>query len=124
MARDGADLRFLVKVDTDRSPASGEGRFRPWNPPRSEEPDLTVCSRSIVVPEPDFNPGLVRDCETLLSIRDALAGSADLVWNGRFQISKWEGVTVSGSPPRVQELVLVLRGLIGKLPPELGRLTG
>ena len=40
--------------------------------------DLRSRSRG---PLPDSNPGLVQDCETLLALRDALAGGAELDWS-------------------------------------------
>ena len=98
MARDGTDMRFLAKVDAgsidDRF--GGDRRFHAWSPPRSEEPDPAVCSRGFVVPEPESNPGLVHDCETLLSMRDTLAGSAELDWGEDLPIGEWEGLTVDG----------------------------
>ena len=122
-------MRFLASVDagnpdTKGVPRGGDGGFRAWSSPHSEESvDLAACSSGFVVPEPRQNLGLVVDCETLLSIRDTLAGGADLEWNENVRISIWEGVTLGGSPPRVHELKLVWRGLTGELPPGLGRLT-
>ena len=66
---------------------------------------------------------MVQDCETLLTIRDALEGDAELEWNADTPITEWEGVTVDGSPLRVTELDLPNQGLTGIIPPELGRLT-
>ena len=135
MARDGTDMRFLARVDAGGRDDQGvlrfgDGRFHPWAPFLSEEPvDLTACSRGFLVPEPNSNRGLVHDCEALLIIRDAFAGSAplggvgELEWNENSPIGMWEGITVGGSPPRVHELVLALRGLTGKLPAEFGLLT-
>ena len=34
-----------------------------------------ACASGGVVPDPGNNPGLVSDCETLLSARDTLAGA-------------------------------------------------
>ena len=59
MARDGADMRFLAKVDSGslgRGGDKGDGKFHAWSPPRPEEPDLAACSRGFVVPEPESNP--------------------------------------------------------------------
>lgn len=75
------------------------------------------------MPNPKRNPHLVRDCEILLRVRDALAGEGvDLNWTAYRRIESWEGVRVSGSPPRVE--VLYPKGLAGTIPPELGDLTG
>ena len=70
----------------------------------------------------DNNPGLVSDCEALLAGRDALAGSATLNWSGSTPISQWDGVRLSGFPPRVTALELWGKGLSGELPGELGKL--
>ena len=111
-------MRVVARGDTT-------GRLHAWNPPRSERPvDPAVCSEGFVVPDPAANPGLVGDCETLLGIRDELGGSYSLRWNGLTPISEWVGVILGGMPIRVHELTLRIRGLTGRLPPGLGRLTG
>ena len=100
MARDGTDVRFLANVYAGSDGGyEGDGRFHAWSPPRSEEPDLAACSQGFVVKEPESNDGLVHECETLLRIRDALAGSAELDWNNNLTMNAWEGVTVGGPPP-------------------------
>ena len=60
-----------------------------------------------MVPVPDSNPGLVQDCETLLALRDALAGGAELDWSSDRSIAEWTGVVLGGSPLRVHGLRLV-----------------
>ena len=85
--------------------------------------DVTGCVSGIAVPDPDLNPGLVGDCETLLLIRNRVAGVAGLDWSGYRPISEWSGVYVGGSPRRVQGLTLRRRGLDGRIPPELSMLT-
>lgn len=120
---------LLVTVDPDgtrmRVLLEGNGRsLHVLSQARQETTvDLSQCSGGFVVPEPEANPGLVADCETLLALRDTLAGSGRLPWVTDSPIKEWLGVTVSGSPPRVHELVLVDTGLTGTLPPALGRLT-
>ena len=117
MSRDGTDLRLLVVVDDD-------GRLHGLDRPVAETlVDLTACSAGIVVPDPEVNQGLVRDCEALLRARDQLAGRAELDWDEQLAIAGWEGVTVGGSPPRVHKLRLPGGGLDGVLPPELGGLS-
>ncbi len=129
MAVDGLELHILTR-------RNAQGKLVSGIPPRSDGTvDLAPCSRepnffrrvlgssTLVVPEPGENPGLVRDCETLLTIRDALAGDAEIDWNADTPITEWDGVTVDGSPLRVRELELPDRGLSGVIPPELGRLT-
>ncbi len=108
MAPDGTDLRILVVY-------SASGRAGPL--------DVTGCVSGIAVPDPDLNPGLVGDCETLLLIRNRVAGVAGLDWSGYRPISEWSGVYVGGSPRRVQGLTLRRRGLDGRIPPELSMLT-
>ena len=81
------------------------------------------CSGGIAAPDPDDNPGLVSDCETLLGLKGALAGTATLNWSGAAAITGWRGVTVGGSPLRVTELNLRSRSLTGMIPPELGGLS-
>ena len=69
------------------------------------------------------NSGLVSDCETLLGLRDTLAGTAVLNWSADRPITVWDGVTVEGTPERVTRLRLINRGLTGTVPPELGSLA-
>ena len=82
------------------------------------------CANSGAVANPGDNPLLVQDCETLFSNRDTLAGDAQLNWSANVPIEQWEGVTVEGSRLRVVELRLENRLLSGRIPPELGALTG
>ena len=123
VARDGTDLRFLMGLDK-------EGRFQALSPPLSGRPvDLAACSMGRIVREPEANPGLVHDCEVLLSIRDRLGGGVELNWSESAPMEEWEGVTLGGSPSRVHRLILPGYGsgiprdkLTGTLPPELGGL--
>ena len=82
------------------------------------------CNVGAAVANPGSNLELVSDCETLLTIRNALSGTATLNWSLDTPISSWDGVTVGGTPRRVTRLVLERRGLTGELPTELGLLTG
>ena len=125
ISRDGTDLRFLVIVDE-------EGRIHALDLSLSERPvDLAACSAGSVVPEPEANPGLVHDCEVLLSVRDRLAGGVELDWSDNTPIGEWEGITLGGEPSRVHRLILpgydqsgiVRDRLMGTLPPELGGLA-
>ncbi len=85
---------------------------------------LLACDDGIAVPDPENNAGLVADCKSLLAARDKLAGNVYLDWDAEAAISSWEGVKVSGSPPRVSNLRLNRKQLSGTLPAELGKLTG
>ena len=128
VAADGSDLRTLTGAHED------DRDLRVLNPPLPEAPvDLAACSKGVVVPEPKANPGLVQDCEVLLSIRDRLAGDAELNWDEDTHIAEWEGVRVVGEPARVLLLRITGSGpngrlqgnsaLSGTLPPELGQLS-
>ncbi len=108
MAPDGGDLRILAVYSL-----SG----------RAGQLDVTGCVSGVAVPDPDQNPGLVGDCETLLLIRNMVVGNVGLDWSGHLPISEWTGVYVGGSPRRVQELTLRRRGLVGRIPAELSKLT-
>lgn len=65
--------------------------------------------RGYVAPQPDRNPGLVADCETLLQQRDQLAGHVLLNWGPSTPLAQWAGVQVSGEPARVTGLNFRLR---------------
>ena len=71
-----------------------------------------VCAGGYVVSEPEANPGLVRDCEALVGIRDALFGEDDSNWNPGTPIGQWVGVTVEGDPPRVTALAMPKHRLV------------
>ncbi len=112
-ARDGTDVRPLAMADAN-------GIFHAVKTAPSVGP--AACSAG-VVPDPDTNPGLVRDCEVLLNIRDSLDTGEQLNWSGSVPMGDWDGVVLAGSPPRVYALVLLDRDLTGILPPELGELA-
>ncbi|MYD08112.1 MAG: S8 family serine peptidase, partial [Acidimicrobiaceae bacterium] len=82
------------------------------------------CTNGTTVPDPANNPGLVRDCETLLSSRDQLRGSGNLNWSGDTPVTMWGGILLGGSPRRVRELALGNNSLTGTIPAELGNLDG
>ena len=119
----------------------------PIGPP---PPPAESCGDSGAVPDPQNNPGLVKDCEVLLSIRNSLAGSAlsrlnwsPLDWSPQLPIAEWDGVSliererrsvagrpgkdaptpIPGQSDRVRELQLPNRQLSGAVPPELGSLS-
>ena len=83
-----------------------------------------MCSGGVAVPDPGSNPGLVLDCETLLSLMDALAGDGTLSWSFGVAMTSWDGVTVGGTPSRVRELDLQRRELTGIIPAGLRELAG
>ncbi len=87
-----------------------------------EEGGMRIADLRIAVPRD--NPGLLRDREHLLALRDVLdGGSGELEWSVGTPTTSWEGVRVSGSPPRVTGLNLSGRGLDGELWGYIGDLT-
>ncbi len=69
------------------------------------------------------NLGLVSDCDAMLAARDTLAGSATLNWSDSLPITRWDGVSLGGTPLRVTGLELSGHGLNGEIPAELGSLS-
>ena len=84
----------------------------------------SACAAGVAVEDPAANPGLVSDCEALMSARDTLAGEASLLWSTEVPINLWPGITVDGDPLRVIEVSLLDHGLTGQIPAELGNLDG
>ena len=82
------------------------------------------CENGTAVTRPADNPGLVTDCVILLAVKDPLRGDAPLNWDPAIPIAEWDGVTVYGTPPRVQTLSLIRKQLTGRIPAELGSLRG
>ncbi len=72
---------------------------------------------------PRNNPGLLRDREHLLALRDVFDAQPPLNWSVATPTVDWEGVTVSGSPPRVTGLDLSNRNLRGEVWGYLGDLV-
>ena len=89
------------------------------------EPDNPAfCSNGSAVPDPGRNPGLVRDCQTLLAMERTLAGDAPLYWSVNVPITEWLGITLGGSPLRVHAIEPVLGvKLNGTIPSEMSDLT-
>ena len=88
--------------------------------------DSIVIAQSGCVSQGAVSPGntaLAADCETLLSARDSLEGTASLNWSASTPIEDWEGVSIAKVPPRVVGIWLGERGLTGTIPSELGNLT-
>ena len=69
------------------------------------------------------NTGLVSDCDTLLDVKDSLAGTATLNWSADTPIARWEGLTFLDTPERVAGLNLSYKGMNGEIPSELGDLS-
>ena len=120
MAPDGTDLRVLAKRERrgEFTYVTVAANPRPPHPPV----DPAACSNRIVIQDPEAEPGLVADCEALLTARDWFAGGVFLNWHEKLPIAAWEGVTVAGEPARVTEVVLRGLGLQGRMPTSFGRL--
>ena len=69
------------------------------------------------------SPGLVRDCFALMEGKDTLRGTGSLNWDYGRAIATWDGITVSGTPPRVTRLEAQGRKLTGTIPSSLGKLS-
>ena len=114
---DGTDPRVLVGRRDDGN-LVGLGVVR-----GDISAEVAACGEGVVVPEPEANAGLVEDCEALLEVQSSVAGPGGLNWSADKRISEWDGVVVEGTPPRVRELTLIRRGLVGEIPRELSRLA-
>ncbi len=79
----------------------------------SEAAEATGC---------DASTETSRDCDTLLGLKDTLAGDATLNWSKDLGLEEWEGVGLGDSPPRVHALWLGFKSLNGTIPAALGRL--
>ena len=114
VARDGTDKRVLARGTVSRVFAEHSA----W---RDVAADISACAELY-----KDTSGLVKDCQTLLRIRDSLAGGILLNWNADTSIQAWQGISVSGNPRRVRKLNLnqsLGPLLTGKLSPELGNLS-
>ena len=78
------------------------------------------CSGGTVVPNPTGSPDLVKECEALILVKDTLAGTVQLNWSLDVPITRWDGITVSGTPQRITSIALPSRGLNGRIPAQLG----
>lgn len=114
IARDGTETKALVRGSADQLVAEHSD----WH---DVSRDIAACAEIY-----SGNPGLVRDCQTLLMVRDTLAGDALLNWQASVPIEQWEEIVVAGSPPRVRRLTFgsyERHTLTGIIPPELGGLS-
>ncbi len=85
-----------------------------------------LCSKGIVVPDPENNPGQVQDCAVLLEGQATLEADPPLNWSPSIYINDWDGVNVYDLP-RVENLTIVGNDgpitLHGEIPPSFGGLT-
>ena len=102
-APDGSDWRALVRAGADGRLVADQAENILFPGPVATR---AACSEGVVVPAPAQHPGLVADCETLVTLRAELFGWAGTNWTTNTPLGEWEGVVVGGAPPRVRELVL------------------
>ena len=57
--------------------------------PAYAQSNAVSCANGTAVPDPSNNPGLVSDCEVLLSARDTLAGTGSLNWSATTRMDRW-----------------------------------
>ena len=122
-----ADITRHYRVSAINSagngPASNSANATTDSPTTPQE-GTSSCATGGAVADPANNSLLVSDCDTLLEVRDTLAGTVTLNWAAGTLITNWDGVTVGGTPQRIIVLYFPFQGLTGILPPELGNLTG
>ena len=123
-APSAADAAPSVRVSGYKPGASGN---LPQAAPRERPAALSVPAGAAwpttLCREARTAPMLLSDCTALLRARDRLAGEGRLNWRAGTPIEHWQGVTVTGKPPRVVALELRNAELDGTLPPELGALS-
>ena len=132
---DGSDARVLVEQDDDGTLLPASARLLDYEQPAttiyfdesgrqiSHPYDTAQCSNGVVVPNPYGNPGLVRDCKTLLRIRDSLGADHPLNWSTDIPISEWEGIQQFNDASGVLSIRLTGRYLSGEISSEFGNLT-
>ena len=94
--------------------------------------DAAICTNGTVIPDHANQADLVTDCENLVAAvnhwRTNTTNQRRIPnWAADKEISTWEGIAVSGTPPRVTGLNLnsnpLSRKLRGYIPSELGSLS-
>ena len=95
------------------------GAYAPGAPTPAQPPP--PCG--LAVPDQANNPGLMRDCMTLLAAKDTLRGTATLNWSVDTAIGSWDGITAGGTPSHVTKVVLPSESLTGTIPTGLGTLS-
>ncbi len=117
IAADGSDKRVLVReVDEVFTAERSTGT--------ADADGGSGCSTGRAIEEPEKHQELVRDCEILLEIREVLAGSRGFLnWNPARSMEAWHGISIGGSPLRVESIDLGAGvEIYGALPPQLGEL--
>ena len=95
----------------------------PTPPVISKKEAKQGCKSQGAVSDAANNAGLVGDCVVLLRAKDKLRGGGALNWAVDVSMSRWDGVTLAGSPLRVTRLALTERGLNGTIPNQLSQLS-
>ena len=84
MTPDGADVQVLVGLGVGLVAES------------ARDADLATrraaCHAGYVIPEAGKSPGLVRDCQTLMNLRDWLFGGVTTNWSAGTPIDEWVGL--------------------------------
>ena len=127
MDKYGTDVQVVVRAGLALLPENSG-----W---RDVAEGIASCSGGFVVAQPGQNPGLVSDCETLMSVRDHLTGpenvSAVLNWSSGTPIKQWVGVGVGkvcgptyrtrpgGCEPLPTDFPELRQGPFGFVPPTL-----
>ena len=113
-----ADTQYDIQVRAVNSVGDG-----PWSVTNTATTvSASACVAGGAVSD-TVNTGLVSDCEALLSAHDTLARTGSLNWSADTPITKWDGITVRGTPARVAWLNIRGGGLDGSVPAELGELS-
>ncbi|MDE0474794.1 MAG: leucine-rich repeat domain-containing protein, partial [Gammaproteobacteria bacterium] len=86
-------------------------------------PAANACTETTLGVDPATNSGLAADCAALLAAKAALADAGTLDWSADTAMTDWDGMTLGGTPQRVTGLSLMLQGVAGAIPKELGGLT-
>ncbi|MYB47834.1 MAG: hypothetical protein F4X72_00910 [Dehalococcoidia bacterium] len=113
---------YTIVIDAlTTTPATTPAQTPAIAPTPTITPTPDDCSTGGAVSDAANNPGLVADCEILLAARDTLGF---LNWSSGTPISDWDGITVGGTPQRVEKLQINnFGGLSGRIPAGLGGLS-
>ncbi len=93
----------------------------PWSATATETPAAPVHQGRCASQSTDANSPLIRDCRTLIGLKDGLDPNNKLNWAEGTALGSWGGVT-SSAAAGVTELRLSNRGLGGIVPAGLGQL--
>ena len=117
-----ADTQYDIQVRAENEVGDG-----PWSVTVTATlTTVSTCAAGVAVPDSTSNPGLVSDCESLLTLLDTLVEGTVLNWSADIPISEWDGIeedSLEGTPPQVVRLYLGGLGLDGAVPSELSGLT-